>query len=252
MNWCAGLRRRIRIRSSFCRAGDRLTLPWIDEVAAVLQAWYPGQECGNAIADVLFGEFNPSGRLPLSWPVALANNPASLSYPGERGTVAYREGIYAGYRFYDRMQFAPLFPFGHGLSYTEFTYGDVRLSADEIAPGDTIRVEVDVMNVGGRAGAEVVQLYVHDLESALPRPEKELKSFARIELGPGESGTATMTLDMRSFAYFDDLRNAWVAEAGEFDLLIGSSSRDIRVCQRVTVTEDWVDAAADAWRSTAI
>jgi beta-glucosidase len=234
------------------QSGGPLTLPWIDEVAAVLQAWYPGQECGNAIADVLFGVVNPSGRLPQSWPAKLANNPAVLSYPGERGVVKYREGIYAGYRFYDTMEFEPRFAFGHGLSYTTFAFGDVRLRTTELAPGDSLAVEVDVTNVGDRAGAEVVQLYVRDPESALPRPERELKAFARIERDPGESGTVTMTLDMRAFAYFDDLRNAWVAEAGAFELLVGSSSRDIRCAQAVTLTGEWVEAAADAWRSPAI
>jgi beta-glucosidase len=234
------------------QSGGPLTLPWVDEVAAVLQAWYPGQECGNAIADVLFGMVNPSGRLPQSWPVTLANNPATLSYPGERGVVKYREGVYSGYRFYDTMQYEPLFAFGHGLSYTAFTYGDVRVSANEIAPGESVTVEVDVTNMGDRAGAEVVQLYVRDVESELPRPDKELKAFARIDLGPGETGTVSMTLDMRSFAYFDDLRNAWIAEPGSFELLVGSSSRDIRICTAVTLTGDWVEAAVDAWRSRMI
>jgi beta-glucosidase len=150
------------------------------------------------------------------------------------------------------MQYEPLFAFGHGLSYTAFTYGDVRVSANEIAPGESVTVEVDVTNMGNRAGAEVVQLYVRDIESELPRPDKELKAFGRIELGPGESGPVSMTLDMRSFAYFDDLRNAWIAEPGSFELLVGSSSRDIRVCTAVTLTGEWVEAAVDAWRSRMI
>jgi beta-glucosidase len=231
------------------QSGGPLTLPWVDAVAAVVQAWYPGQECGNAIADVLFGTVNPSGRLPQSWPVTLANNPATLSYPGERGVVKYREGIYAGYRFYDTMQYEPLFAFGHGLSYTAFAFGDIRVSANEIAPGERLTVEVEVTNTGDCSGAEVVQLYVRDVESELPRPDKELKAFGRIELAPGDSGTVSMTVDMRSFAYFDDLRNAWIAEPGSFELLVGSSSRDIRICTAVTLTGEWVEAAVDAWRS---
>jgi beta-glucosidase len=234
------------------QSGGPLTLPWVGDVAAVMQAWYPGQECGNAIADLLFGDVNPSGKLPMSWPRVLANNPTTLTFPGERGVADYREGIFAGYRFYDAMEIPPLFAFGHGLSYSRFAYEALRLSATQLEPGDQLTVEVDVRNVSDRAGAEVVQLYVRDLEAALIRPRKELKQFARIILEPGTSGKVRMTLDMRSFAYLDDQRNAWVADAGRFEILIGSSSDEIRLCATVTLTDEWVESVRDAWRSTMV
>ena len=234
------------------QSGGPLTLPWIDGVAAVMQAWYPGQECGNAIADLLFGDVNPSGKLPMTWPRSLANNPTTLLYPGERGVADYREGIFAGYRFYEKMEISPLFAFGHGLSYSEFAYDAIRLSSPELNPGDGLTVEVDLRNLGERTGAEVVQLYVRDPESVLMRPYNELKGFTRLELEPGASGTARIKLDMRSFAYFDDQRDAWVADAGEFEILVGASSDDIRLCASVRLTGEWVEAAQDAWRSAMV
>ena len=234
------------------QSGGPLTLPWIDSVAAVTQAWYPGQECGNAIADLLFGDVNPSGKLPMTWPRSLANNPTTLSFPGERGVADYREGIFAGYRFYEKMEISPLFAFGHGLSYSAFAYDAIRLGAPELSPGDQLIVEVDLRNTGDRTGAEVVQLYVRDPESVLVRPDKELKGFTRLEMEPGASGTARMTLDMRSFAYFDDQRDAWVADAGEFEILVGAASDDIRLCASVRLTSEWVESAQDTWRSAMI
>jgi beta-glucosidase len=231
------------------QSGGAVTMPWANEVAAIMQAWYPGQECGNAIADLLFGDVNPSGKLPQTFPKALANNPTFASFPGERGVARYEEGLFAGYRWYEKTQIEPLFPFGHGLSYTQFEYGKLRLSADEISGGDRLVVEVDLTNTGDRAGADVAQLYVRDPESTLRRPLKELKGFARVELAPGATGTAKFELDMRSFAYFDDQRSAWVADAGEFELLVGASSTDIRSCGRVTLREEWVESVSDAWSS---
>jgi beta-glucosidase len=231
------------------QAGGALTMPWRDEVAAIMQAWYPGQECGNAIADLLFGDVNPSGKLPQTFPRSLANNPTVLSYPGERGVARYEEGIYAGYRWYEKAEIDPLFPFGHGLSYTQFEYGDLQLSTHQLAAGERLSAEVEIKNIGRRTGAEVAQLYVGDREAALRRPVKELKGFARIELSPGESGTARFELDMRSFAYFDDQRNAWVADAGDFELMVGSSSADVRCCAMVSLIDEWVESPKDAWRS---
>jgi beta-glucosidase len=231
------------------QTGGAVTMPWLDDVAAVLQAWYPGQECGNSIADVLFGAVNPSGKLPQTYPRQLSHNPAVLTYPGERGVARYGEGIFAGYRHYDKTQVEPLFPFGHGLSYTNFTYGAVSLSRREIAPGDELIVTVDICNGGGRDGAEIVQLYVRDVESALMRPVKELKGFSRVTLAAGETGTARFELDMRSLAYFDDARDAWVADAGTFETLIGASSTDIRATATLELTGEWVESVKDAWRS---
>ena len=209
--------------------GAPVTMDWLDKVPAVIQAWYPGQEAGNAIADVLFGDVNPSGKLPTTLPRRLQDNPAYINYPGENGKVYYGEGIFVGYRYYDKKELAPLFPFGHGLSYTSFSYSNLILSAGQVAPGEGIRISVDVENRGARAGKEVVQLYVRDVESSLVRPEKELKAFAKVALQPGESRTITFTLDQEALSFYDPAQHRWVAEAGDFEILVGSSSRDIRL-----------------------
>ena len=215
--------------------GSPITMPWLNQVAAVIQAWYPGQECGNAIADVLFGDVTPSGKLPQTFPVRVEDNPAYLNFPGENGKVYYGEGIFVGYRYYDKKRVAPLFPFGFGLSYTTFSYGPPRLSAQEIGPDDTLQVSVDVTNTGPRAGKEVVQLYVRDRKARLQRPEKELKGFAKVQLEPGESKTVTLSIGRSELAYYDDRSHQWVAEAGEFDVLVGASSRDIRATAPLTL-----------------
>ncbi len=207
--------------------GSPVAMPWLPAVAAVVQAWYPGQECGNAIADVLFGGAVPAGRLPQTFPQRLVDHPAYLNFPGENGKVYYGEGLFVGYRYYDTKQITPLFPFGFGLSYTTFSYGPLRLSAQEIGPDDTLRVEVEITNSGQRTGKEVVQLYLRDEQARLQRPEKELKAFAKVELAPGESKAVTLTLARDALAYFDDQAHAWVAEAGTFEVLVGSSSLDI-------------------------
>ena len=210
------------------QTGGPVAMPWLSAVAAILQAWYPGQECGNAIADVLFGVTDPGGRLPQTFPARLEDNPAFLNYPGENGRVSYGEGLFIGYRYYDKKRIAPLFPFGHGLSYTSFSYGELELSAAEVGSGDTLTARIAVTNTGARAGQEVVQLYVRDSPSSLVRPEKELKGFAKLHLAPGETAVAAIDLDLRSLAFFDDRQGAWVAEAGEFTVLVGHSSSDIR------------------------
>jgi beta-glucosidase len=217
--------------------GSPIDMPWLDKVAAVLQAWYPGQECGNAIADVLFGDANPSGKLPQTFPARLEDNPAYINYPGENGKVHYGEGIYVGYRYYEKKKIAPLFPFGFGLSYTTFEYGPLTVSAPEIGPGDALTAELEVRNSGSRPGQEVVQLYVRDPESRLHRPEKELKAFAKVDLQPGERKTVRFELSRTTLAYFDDLEAAWIAEAGEFELLAGASSQDIRARASFTLKE---------------
>ncbi len=224
------------------QSGGPVRMPWLDRVGAVLQAWYPGQECGNAIADVLTGRVNPSGRLPQTFPMRLEDNPAYINYPGENGHVLYGEGLFVGYRYYDKKGIAPLFPFGYGLSYTAFAYDNLRLSADTLAPGETLTVTVDVTNIGRRAGAEVVQLYIGDPQAALVRPEKELKGFAKVVLQPGERRTVSLSLDMRALACYDDARATWVAEAGAFEVLIGASSADIRARTQFVLTADWTEA----------
>ncbi len=208
--------------------GSAISMPWLDKVAAVVQAWYPGQECGNAIADVLFGDVSPCGKLPQTFPVRLEDNPAYINYPGENGRVHYGEGLFVGYRYYEKKKIEALFPFGFGLSYTTFSYGALTLSVQEIGPDDTLQVSVEITNTGPRAGKEVVQLYVRDVKSSLQRPEKELKAFTKVQLEPGESKAATFSLAREALAYYDDLERKWVAEAGEFEVLVGSSSQDIR------------------------
>jgi beta-glucosidase len=219
------------------QTGGPVTMPWLDKVAGVIQAWFSGQECGNAIADVLFGEVNPSGKLATTYPIRLEDNPAFINYPGENGHVRYGEGIFAGYRYYEKKRVAPLFPFGYGLSYTTFAYDNLRLSNTEIGPDDQLTVDVDLTNRGQLAGQEIVQLYVRDSAARLSRPEKELKGFAKIALAPGETGTVSLTIDRSALAYWDDSEHAWVAEAGEFESLVGSSSQDIRVRATFTLTE---------------
>jgi len=215
--------------------GSPITMPWLDQVAAVIQAWYPGQECGNAIADVLFGDVVPSGKLPQTFPVRVEDNPAYLNFPGENGKVYYGEGLFVGYRYYDKKLIEPLFPFGFGLSYTTFGYGPLRLSAHEIEPDDTLQVSVDVTNTGPCAGKEVVQLYVRDQQARLQRPEKELKAFAKVHLEPGECKTVSLSIGRSALAYYDDSLHQWVAEAGEFDVLVGASSQDIRAMATFTL-----------------
>jgi beta-glucosidase len=204
-------------------------MPWADEVAGIVEAFFPGMENGNATANVLLGKVNPSGKLPVTFPKRLQDSPAYInaSFPGCR-EVNYGEGIFVGYRYFDQVDLEPLFPFGHGLSYTRFKYGNLTLPT-KIKKGQRIRVAVEVTNVGKLAGAEVVQLYVHDVQASLVRPVKELKAFAKVFLRPGEKRKVELQLDERSLAFYDPHKKAWIAERGRFELQIGSSSRDIRL-----------------------
>ncbi|HET8842676.1 MAG TPA: fibronectin type III-like domain-contianing protein, partial [Ktedonobacteraceae bacterium] len=213
-----------------------IAMPWLKQVVAVVEAWYPGQECGNAIADVLFGDINPSGRLTETFPLRLQDNPAYINYPGENGQVRYGEGIFVGYRYYEKKQVETLFPFGFGLSYTSFAYDTLNLSTSELAPDETLSVSIDVTNTGQRAGQEVVQLYMRDKVSSVQRPEKELKAFAKISLQPGERQTVTLQIARDALAYYDIRKKAWVAEAGEFEVLVGSSSQDIHATGTFALT----------------
>jgi beta-glucosidase len=210
-------------------AGSPMEMPWLDEVTAVLQQWYGGQDAGHALADVLFGDVNPSGKLPTTFPRRLQDNPAHINYPGENGQVQYGEGIFVGYRYYDKKEITPLFPFGHGLSYTTFAYDNLRLNGDSFGPDDPILVSVDVTNTGQRAGQEVVQVYVRDEAARVVRPLKELKAFAKAALAPGETKTVTLQLDRQSLAFYDTAIHDWVTEPGVFEILVGGSSRDVRL-----------------------
>ena len=207
-------------------AGAPVALPWLAEVPAVLEAYYPGMLGGQAIANVLLGAVNPSGKLPVTFPQRLEDTPAFNNYPGTKD-VLYGEGIFVGYRHYDQRDIAPLFPFGHGLSYTTFEYADLH-TPQQAKAGEAVHVSLAVKNSGTRAGKEVVQLYVRDVQSSLPRAPKELKAFAKVSLAPGETQTVQFELDARAFSFYDPSRKQWVIEPGEFELLAGSSSRDIR------------------------
>jgi beta-glucosidase len=216
--------------------GSPITMPWLDHVAAVIQAWYPGQECGNAIADVLFGDINPSGKLPQTFPMRLEDTPTYLDFPGENGKIYYGEGLFVGHRYYEKKKIAPLFPFGFGLSYTTFSYSSLRLGAQQVGPDETVQVSIDITNTGQRAGKEILQLYIRDEQASLTRPEKELKAFAKVELEPGERKTVTLSFSRDALAYYDDLTHEWVAEAGVFEVLVGASSQDIRARATFTLT----------------
>jgi beta-glucosidase len=202
---------------------------WVGQVPSVLDAWFGGQEIGHAIADVLFGDVNPSGKLPFSFVNDFKESPAYGNYPGEDLHVKYAEGIYVGYRYFDKHSITPQFPFGYGLSYTSFGYSDLKIKSDKAARGQTFEVSLKLRNQGKRAGAEVVQLYVHDGHSSVDRPVKELKGFRRVELAPGKSTTVTFTLDKSSLAYYSTLKKDWIVEPGTFDVLLGASSADIRL-----------------------
>ena len=206
--------------------GSPVTMPWTKDVPAILLAWYSGQEGGNAVARVLLGKAEPGGRLPVTFPVRYEDNPTIGNYPGGR-QVHYREGIFVGYRHYDKRKVAPLFPFGHGLSYTTFEYRNLVVPKT-MKRGKGIRVSVEVVNTGSRPGQEVVQLYVSDPVSSVPRPVRELKGFRKLRLAPGQRQRVTFELDARSFACYDVKRQDWVVEPGEFRIGVGRSSRDIR------------------------
>jgi beta-glucosidase len=233
-------------------------MDWADEVPAVLVVWFGGQEMADALVDVLTGESDPSGRLPTTFPKRLEDTPAFLNYPGENGQVLYGEGVFVGYRWYDARQAPVAFPFGHGLGYTTFAWGEARLSAvpslTEMAGGATVTVTVPIANTGNRPGAEVVQCYVAPEAPVLARPPKELKGFAKVRLDPGESAEVSIDLGQRAFAYYDPGDPTWVersirvpvaagggrhgpghrgqpgwyADPGSYRLLLGASASDIR------------------------
>lgn len=201
---------------------------WIDDVSAVLEAFMMGQAGGAAIADVLFGKVNPCGKLAETFPLKLSYTPAYINWPGSSGEVRYGEGLFIGYRYYDARQLPVLFPFGFGLSYTTFAYTNARVSANSFKDVDGVTVTVDITNTGNLAGKEIVQVYVHDQESGLVRPEKELKGFAKVELQPGETKSVSIQLDFRAFAYYHPQYKQWITETGEFDILVAASAADIR------------------------
>jgi beta-glucosidase len=210
--------------------GDPVTMTkWLDNTPALLDMWYGGQEGGHAIASILFGDANPSGKLPVSFPKKWEDSPAYGNYPGVNLKVNYAEGIYVGYRYFDTKNVEPQFPFGFGLSYTTFQYSDLTVTPGKISGNQPVEVSLKVTNTGTRAGAEVVQLYVHDGHAKIDRPLRELKGFRRVELKSGESQTVNLTLDRAALSYWNTGKQTWEAAPGKFEIQVGASSRDIRL-----------------------
>ena len=223
-------------------SGNAVAMPWVNEVPAIVQGWFLGSEAGTALASVLVGDANPSGKLPFTFPAKLEDVGAHKlgEYPGNKEELAqskhrgdtineiYREDIFVGYRWADKEKIKPLFPFGHGLSYTTFAYGKPSADKKTMTVDDTISFTVNVKNTGTREGQEVVQLYISDKKSSLPRPVKELKGFQKVKLAPGEEKEITFTVDKEALSYFDDAQHAWVAEPGKFEAVIAASAADIK------------------------
>ena len=215
-------------------SGNSVAMPWIDQVPAIVEGWYCGSEAGNALASILVGDVNPSGKLPFSMYAKLEDYHAhsfndSIVYPGLNHQQIYKDDIFVGYRWSDlHKKMRPMFSFGHGLSYTTFEYGKAEIDKKVMRQGESLRVRIPVTNTGNRFGAEIVQLYVSDLKSSLPRPKKELKGFKKVDLQPGESQLVEFEIEGSKLSYFDDKKHAWVAEPGKFEILIGASSSDIR------------------------
>lgn len=210
---------------------------WLGQVPAVLLSWYPGMEGGNALAGVLFGDVNPSGKLPATFPKRLQDSPAHTfgpaGFPGVNGTVTYSEGLLVGYRWFDAKDIEPLFPFGFGLSYTTFDYSNLKITPS----GADVLVEFELKNTGKRAGAEVAQVYVRPGKAGVPRPVQELKAFQKITLKPGENQTVRLLLAKEAFCYYDDKQSAWVAERGDYQIVVGASSRDLRLRGEYTLAD---------------
>ena len=215
--------------------GSPVEMPWNDDVRAVLNSYLGGQAGGGAVADILSGAVNPSGKLPETYPLTYADTPAFNYYPGNPATVEHRESIYIGYRYYDKAGKAVRYPFGHGLSYTSFEYSGLEVDKTAADENDEIKVKFKVKNTGAVAGAEIAQLYVADKESTVFRPAKELKAFKKVYLEPGEEKEIELTLGRRAFAFYNVNANDWTVESGEFDILVGASSADIRLTAAVTV-----------------
>jgi beta-glucosidase len=208
---------------------------WLDKVPVLLAAWYPGQEGGNALADIILGEVNPSGKLPTTFIKKWEDSPAYGNYPETEGEVHYEEGIFVGYRHFDKENIEPLFPFGYGLSYTTFEYSDLKLNKKSIKENETLNISFNIENTGNRDGAEIAQLYVRDIQSNIERPVKELKGFKKIFLKPGEKKEITLELDRDDLSFYDIVSKDWIAEKGYFKVFIGSSSKDIRLTGEFTL-----------------
>ncbi len=231
--------------------GSPVKMPWLYDVKAVLNSYLGGQAGGEAVVDILTGAVNPSGKLAETYPIHLHHTPCCKNFPGNAKTVEYRESVYVGYRYYDSAMKNVLFPFGFGLSYTKFEYSDIKLSKKKIMDTDTVKVSYKIKNVGDVAGAEISQVYVSDVESTIFRPVKELKGFAKTYLEPGEEKKVEIVLDKRAFAYWNINIKDWHVESGAFDILVGASSRDIRLEAKLTVTSSAKDVVIPDYRKTA-
>ena len=222
--------------------GSSITMPWLDKVNAVLEMYLAGEASGAAAVNLLFGVANPSGKLAESFPLRIEDTPAYLNFPGNRDKVNYNEGIFIGYRYYDKKKMDILFPFGYGLSYTKFRYDNMKIngkSASEnnfsFKDNDNVTVSVDITNIGEVEGAEIVQLYIENHIDEDNRPVKELRNFAKVKLVPGETKTVTFTLGFRAWAYYNETIHDWYAPSGDYKILIGASSRDIKEAKKVSV-----------------
>jgi len=220
-------------------SGNAVDMPWLPKVNSVLQAWYLGSEAGNAIADIISGDVNPSGKLPFSFPVKLTDNAAhsfgELSYPGDSINQYYKEDILVGYRWHDTKNIAPLFAFGHGLSYTSFKISNAKTDLNTYKTADTIAISCDVQNTGKTRGAEVIQIYVKDEKASVLRPEKELKAFQKVFLEPGEKQTVELQIPVADLAFYDETKSGWTVEPGVFQILLGTSSRNLKKTIKVDV-----------------
>jgi beta-glucosidase len=222
--------------------GVAIAMPWLSRVSAVVQAWFPGQEAGNSIVDVLFGPVNPGGKLPMTIPRSLEDTPAYGNFPGDVQTlqVHYKEGIYIGYRYYDKNPEKVLFPFGFGLSYSSFEISGVKLLHTSLAHGGHISVQASVKNTGQVAGSEVVQVYISPpSSSSIDRPQKTLAGFAKVYLSPGESKMAQVDVSFDAAAFYDESSNLWTVEKGDYEVLVGNSSTNISGREKFMVEESF-------------
>ena len=212
--------------------GAAVEMPWLKDVKGLVEAYLGGQAVGQAEANILYGNVNPSGKLAETLPIKLEDNPSYLNF-GDGDKVEYSEGIFVGYRYYDKKKMEVAFPFGYGLSYTTFEYSNVKTDKDTLTEGETLRVSVDVTNTGDKFGKEIVQLYVADKTEAIRRPEKELKGFEKVALNPGETKRVTFTVDKRSLAWYNTEIQDWYAASGAYELLIAASSQDVRLTKTI-------------------
>ena len=219
---------------------------WIGQVGGLLEAFYPGQNGGQALAEILFGAVNPSGKLPVTFEKRFEDNPAYPTFPKaintHPGVIAYSEGIFVGYRGYEKNHVQPLFPFGYGLSYTKFQYSGITVTPAVFDGTHPVTVSFTVTNTGSRAGAEIAQLYVGETNPSVPRPLKELKGFDKVSLEPGQSQTVTLQLNQRSFAFFNTNKHLWDAEPGKYIVSVGASSEDIRLTGQVMLNLDFTSS----------